>query len=301
MNCKKCGYSIADGDQFCKNCGEPVTVPSVGQANIGDQVVNNNQNMQFQQPVNSQPNPQIMSGAMPQNPVEPNYQPQWMNGYNNSNPVPTNSPKNGLNNKNIVLAFGCVVCVLTLVLISMLFKNDNKSLNNSTPNNSQSGTLISNKTYKVNFKGFTLDIPDNLIYEENNDILYIGDEDGTWMTMLEVEEGSYSQIKANINSLPLAMQNNGFTSSDATEKAINGMNFITLEISNGGQNAIAAVTRANAMYFFALTVITQDNDFNYDLLKTFVPIINSAQYTGVTNHIESDIKLDINSIAELAK
>ena len=315
MNCKKCGFPITNGDQFCKNCGEPVMAVNNVDQSMNGQVMNN-QNMQFQQPVNgqsnlqyvnSQPNPQMINEAMPTPSVEPSVQQPWMNNYNQASPNMNNNAdtKKGLNTKYIMIGLGTVICVLALVLIaSMVLKKDNTSLNNSgagSNNNPVTPSQVSNKAYKVNFKGFTLNIPDNLIYEEMNGDLYISDEEGTWVTILEVEQGSYATLKQNINLLQNSMQQAGYTCDSAQEKTIDGMDFITMEISMSGENAIAAITKANSMYIFGLTVITQDNDINYDLLKTFVPILNSAQYSETLNKIEPAINFDLDSIKDLAQ
>ncbi len=69
----------------------------------------------------------------------------------------------------------------------MLGGNDDTS--GLTGGNTNSGIAqTGNKgSYKVSFKGFSFNIPDNLVYEEDSGILMIGDEEGTWVAQIEIE------------------------------------------------------------------------------------------------------------------
>ena len=124
---------------------------------------------------------------------------------------------------------------------------------------------------------------------------------GTWVTQIELEQGNFSQLQANKSQLQSVMQQSGFTSSIAQEKTLGGVNFITLEISSSGTNAIAALAKANSMYFIGITAFNQDNEFDYSLLERIAPIISSVSYSGETNNIESNTKLDMSGISGLAK
>ena len=74
-----------------------------------------------------------------------------------------------------------------------------------------------------------------------------------------------------------------------------------MEVSVSGQKAIAALAKANSMYFIGITAMNQDNDIDYKLLEKIAPIISSAESTTVTNNMSSNTKLDMSGFAELAK
>ena len=251
MNCTKCGAPLMEGDQFCKACGTPVTAPVTP---------NNFQPQQPMEMVNQQP----MQPNMPVN----------QNGYqNNYNQQPKqNSPV-----KYIVIG---IVAVVVIVIVGIIIINliKNKSGSGSGPSISDNpGTNQTvNKTYKVNLNGFTFAIPDNLLYDVSNGTLRIGDEDNTWVAQIEMNEGSFAQLKARKNQLRSQMEKIGYGCSDAVEKTVKGVEFITMEISYGGQNALAALTKANSMYLVAVTILNVDNEFDYDLLNTIAPIIDSV-------------------------
>lgn len=288
MNCKKCGSPLAENDQFCKNCG--ATVNAQEEQSVSQQPMNPKPE-QVQQPMNNQ--------AYQQPNYSNNGQPAWQNGYN---PTPNfQQQKPNSNVKYIVIGVVVVVAIFAGMFIFNSLGN-NGGTSYSGGSGSSSVTKTSNKSYKVNFKGFTFTIPDNLVYEEDDGVLLIGDEDGTWVTQLELEQGSFSQLKANKNQLQAMMQQNGYTCTAAVEKTLGGIDFITMEISASGQKAIAALAKANAMYFIGVTAMNQDNDYDYKLLETIAPIIESAESTSsATNNLSTNTKLDMSGFAELAK
>lgn len=297
MNCKKCGAILAENDQFCKNCGE--TANSQMNSVEGQIPINSNSNGINQSMNNS--NIQSSPNSYSQQPINNNQQP-WAN-YNNApmyNNQPVNKPSG--NGKYIAIGLAVVVGIFAIIFIvgMIVNKDDNSSL---TSGGSSNVTQTSSKSnYKVSFKGFTFEIPDNMVYEEDNGVLLIGDEEGTWATQLELEQGSFAQLKANKGQLQALMTQNGYTSSIASEKTLGGVEFITMEISASGQKAIAALAKANSMYFIGVTAMNQDNEFDYKLLETIAPVISSAQYTGsTTNNMNGFTNFNMDGISDLAK
>ena len=260
MNCKKCGALLTENDQFCKNCGATVNAQEehsgVQQIQQGGQ-----SDMMQQQPMNNQ--------QLQQNYENVNSN-EWQNSYNLTPNF--QQQKSNSNVKYIVIGV-----VIAAVIFAGMFIFDFMKDNNGVTSYGGSSMGTSTKSYKVNFKGFTFKVPDNLVYEEDNGVLLIGDEDGTWVTQLELGQGSFSQLKANKNQLQAMMQQNGYTCTAAAEKTLGGVDFITMEVSMSGQKAIVAVAKANAMYFIGITAMNQDNDIDYKLLEKIAPIITSAE------------------------
>ncbi|MBE6153842.1 MAG: zinc ribbon domain-containing protein [Firmicutes bacterium] len=294
MNCKKCGAPLVENDQFCKSCGAAVNETSA-QNNVGGSQPTFTQN-EFggaQQPMNNG------MGGQPMN----NYQ-QPTNGYMNSyNSQPMyNQPPKSNNTKFILIGIGVAVAVVVVaILIFALGGNDNNAGGNYGGTN-DGGTTINNKsTYTVNFKGFTFKIPTDLVYETQSDAILLGDEDGTWASYIEVIEGSYNQLLSNKNQLQGIYQQQGFTSSAAATKTVGGLDFITLEISKGGQNALLGLAKANSMNVFGITAYTQANDFDYDLLETVSSILKTAEFNNATNNMSGFEKVDMSGISGLAQ
>lgn len=292
MNCKKCGSPLTENDQFCKSCGTPVN-----ESTITNQ--ESNMNVGSTQSVGGYQNP-TPNMNMEQNST----QPSWATGYNTQ---PTynqmQQQKGNGNGKFIIIGIIIAVAIFAGIIVVGMLGGDDDTTTGLTGGNNNSGITQSGSkgSYKVSFKGFNFNVPDNLVYEEDSGVLMIGDEEGTWVAQIEIEEGNFAQIKANKGQLQSMMQQSGFTSSIAQEKTLGGVEFITMEISASGQNAIAALTKANSMYFMGVTAMNLDNEFDYSLLETIAPIISSASMSGATSNMEIGSRLDMNKIAEIAK
>lgn len=277
MNCKKCGAPLSVGDQFCKSCGASVSAES---NNIGtNNIVNNTVNESLS-----------------------NSQSTWNQANQSSSyhSMSNNNGNSGNNAKYIILGVVVVAIIIALVLAFYFVFGNSSPKEGDNPN--PDAVQTSNKSsYKVNFKGFTFSIPDDLIYEVSGDLLFIGDELGTWMAQVEVEQGSFAQLSANINQLQPVLQQSGYTVSAAEEKILGGLQYITLEINAGGQNAIVGLAKVNSMHFAAVTALNLDNEFDYSILETVAPIINSAELSETTTNMEASTNIDMSGILPFAQ
>ena len=284
MNCKKCGFQLMENAQFCKNCGAPVNNTSVQNNNEG---LNSQQTQIYTQPTAQQSSvsQQPMNNTVTQ-------QPSWASGYNAQSINQTSK-----NNNTKFIIIGIIVAVVIagiIIAISAFGGNKSNNLENNIANNS-------NSNYTVKFNGFTFKIPTNLVYETQSDAILLGDEEGTWAAYIKVTKGSYSQMLSKKDQLQSIYQSMGFTSSEAVEKTIGGMSFITLEISKSGQNALLGITKANSMNIFAIAAYNLDNEYDYKLLETVSSILSSAEYSSETNNMSVFEKPDMSGISELAK
>ena len=294
MNCKKCGSILTANDQFCKGCGTPVSVASV--TNPG---VNQTLNSSVSTPQNSmnyQTHTTNNAGM-----GQASSQPLYNNSYNtqpNYNKIPQQKNNNIL---FIILGVVIVVAIFAAILIVGMLNNKDKNGNLTENNNPEINQTENSSTYKVILDGFELKIPDNLVFEEDDEGLMIGDEDGTWVAQLIISQGSFAQLKTNKNQLQSLLQQQGMTSSAAQLKTLKNVEFITMEVTSSGQNAIMAMAKANSMYFVAITAFDIDNEFNYTILETVAPIISSISISDKTSNMEIGTNINFDSISELAK
>ena len=268
MNCKKCGAALAANDQFCKNCGTPVNA----QQNVSNQGVNMNS---------------TSNGV--------NY-----NGMGNTQP----NGFNGQNNKNLMfIIIGVViVAVIALVVVLLLPKGDKASNGSTTDNSTTTPSQVANtSTYKVPFGGFTFNIPDNLVFQEDNGVLLIGDAEGTWAVQLHVKEASYSQLKSRMSQLQSAFQQSGIEASAFEEKSFGGVNYITSEVGVSGQYGILAISELNSMNIVYILAMNVNNDFDYSILETIAPVISSATMDSATTNMAPINGFDLNQMIELTK
>lgn len=296
MNCKKCGFQLTVNDQFCKNCGTPIDNTSVQNNNVGlgsqqtqtyTQPAMQQQSV-FQQPINNYGQP-----SMPQQSMQ---QPSWTSGYNAQPIKPTNKNSNA---KFIIIGIIIVAVIVGIIVAIGIFSG--KKSNNSGTNSGGASTVNNNSVYTVKFKGFTFKIPTDLIYETQLDSIFLGNEADTWGVSIEVVEGSYSQMLSKKSLLQSTYQSSGYTASAAIERTINGMSFITLEVSKSGTNILMGLAKANSTNLFVIAIYTVNNEYDYKLLETVSSILSNTEYTGETNDINLFEKFDTSKIAELAK
>ena len=334
MKCNNCGAEIDANSMNCPICGVAVqgTQPQVSQPNqrmqqpimnqqFSQQHVMNQQQRVQQQPVmNQQP-------SMQQQPImnqqSRNQQYQQMNNQGNAqytnrpiqnpnmyNVQYTNNTGNNSGNKVIRNCIIVVVAVAVLVLAGfgvyfLITGNNRNNSNNGNANNNpgtqQEENTPSSSSYVVEYGGFKFYIPDNLIYEidNNNKAINVSDSDSTWMAQLTIGNNTqFQQLKKNTNSLRqrllTSISKYSGTVSEAKIETIDGKEFILLEVSYGGRNAIAAFTELNSMTSLAIELVNEDNDYNKDILKNIVPIVKNAEGKNTVKKIDDKMKTNNN-------
>lgn len=317
MKCNNCGADLGANDVFCSNCGTPVQKEST---KSNDQ----NENMYtYERNVNQQ---------QQQKPINQNY------GQANNYGQPYQKTKNAGDIVKIcigtlvgIIILAAIVFIIYSVMSALDKKNNDADISNnptstssSTINNNSSAvttpisnnqssavtTSVSNNkssSYKVNYAGFKLYIPDNLIYEMDytNDAVLIGDAERTWITQFLIKQGSFEQLKKNKNQLRtyLLQEFSAYNANvkDATIETIGGVEFILLECEAAGEKMLIGYAGLNSMYSACFTMTNEDNNFNRDLLKDLATIIDTAEYTGDSQYLKTNenIKLtDVNKAFE---
>lgn len=285
MKCKKCGYQLDFTDKFCTNCGKPVNelnmsnngdnfayqnmqTPSYSKVNTGSQIINNTPN-----------NQQTMHNVEKGN-----------DGYSFNQNYQA-SAKN--KNSNSIMAVVVVVAIVVAIVAVVVALNSKKS---SNMNPSDINNTNNKSTYAVSFDGFKFNIPDDLIYKESENYLSVGNQEETWFVDLEVMKLNFSQLKNNKNLIQTGCQMQGYTCGSATEKKINGVEFITFEITYYGENFLAAYAKINSMYTMAVTVDNQSDIDDNDLLEKAAQIISSVELISSSNNISVTQKPDMSII-----
>lgn len=303
MNCSKCGTNLGENDVFCPKCGTPVKKSEGTNANIKNEGMNYN----YERPMNQQSNGQ--------NYGNPNiYSEQYGNSKSSGSAVKTCVII------VIIVAILAAVGFVVYSVVSALNKNNNTPVSSGTPtqsttpsDNSGSVSQVANtqksSTYKVNYAGFKLYIPDDLIYEfdTTNDAINIGDALSSWVAQLSIQKLPFQQLKQNKSYLSsyfteyLASYNAKV--SNATVETIDGVEFILMEIDLAGTHELMAVSGLNSMYAACLEVANENNDYDRDVLKNITPILKTAEYDGETRNLETNGKIkttDINKALQKA-
>lgn len=288
MNCKNCGYAITQDDQFCKSCGTPTNISVQSNEGVGTSV-----NQSVSQPM-SQP-------TQPVQPTQQMYQ-QPMNTQSNNYQPTYQQPKNNNNNaiKYVLIGVGVLVVIALIIFAISNFSNNSSNNNNANSNVGNDGNIASNSTstYTVKNGEFTYKIPTDLVYQVQGDTLYISDEKGTWVSMVAMMQGAFSQLsEANITA---NLQSAGYNVINSYSKNFSGIDFIVSEISYQGTNELLAYAKATSMHIIGLEIVNQANEIDTSLLQKLAPIVNTIEHTGSGNNIATG-KLDIKGIAGLAQ
>ena len=322
MNCMKCGANLGENDMFCPVCGTPVQ--KTGTNGVGMQ--NAGMNYNYEGNTNGQPNYAQPNSYGYDNNNNMNYNNNNMNYNNNMNSNNVNNNINNSNNKssgNNTVKICVIVIIVVAVLVALGFigyavskainkKADNKdvgetpSTSNSQSENPGSVTQISNKrtsSYKVNYSGFNIYIPDDLIYEmASNGAINIGDNLSTWVAQLSVQKTPFQQLKQRKNQLSSYLSEylasfNAKTSNVTLEK-IDGIEFLILEIDLVGTHELLAIAELNSMYSAFFEIVNENNDYDRETLKNLTSIVETSEYEGDTKSIESKGKLDPSEIGK---
>ncbi len=317
MNCLKCGAKLEDNDMFCKNCGEPVTK----QNNSGESMYS------YDRPASQQMN----------------YNQQQMGGQQYSQQMPNygQAQKKSGNASDIVKIVAVTAIVITIIIaiglivssaISAFGKKKDEGQGNNTQiensivsnepgndpqngNNTQDGNTIGTEgvtpvvntggsTYKVNFEGFKLQIPDNLLYqvEAENKAILIQDENSTWLARLEIGNVPYQQLRKNINAissvLTQSLSSANVVVSPARAETIEGVEYILCDIEASGSKAVIGIASLNSMYSACIELYNVDNTCDTSALRNISSIISTAEYTGESDYLKVNEEIDFKDIGK---
>ena len=169
-------------------------------------------------------------------------------------------------------------------------------------------TTVSNQkntSYKVNYLGFKLYIPDDLIYEMDytNDGIVIGDAMQTWIAEFIIKQASYQMVKQNKNIM-VQYFNEHFAGynpkiSEARVETIDGVEFVTIETEAAGQSMLIGYASLNSMYTLCFNLMNENNDFNRAYLKYIASIVKTAEYTGESTYMKTNEKLNIQDVKKV--
>lgn len=232
----------------------------------------------------TQPMPNNQPAMQPTQPM-PNNQPPMMNNTTYGQPI-----NNQSNNNSKFIIIGVAVVVLVAVVVGAIFllgnKEDKKESETPSNTNTPADEEV-NKASKVNFNGYQFEIPSDYVSTLNDTQLLVTDARQTWVLVFEISTGSYDVIKSRRTQLIPAFQSRGQTAKNLNVKTIDGVEFITLEVTSGGTNMVTGYTKLDSNHTIVVVGANINGTLNYSLLNNAVPIIKSA--TASSSHaISSD-------------
>lgn len=266
MKCIKCGGEILPGQAFCTTCGTPV-----------QQQVNNVQGEKVNQNLGGQ-------GA---------YTPP---------PKKKGAPVIAI---ILILILVAVIIVGAIFMVKIIVDNSDSSTSTSSSrkkNNTSDdddvidnsiGNKVTNNTVSGNggnegssknnvvFNGFSIKVPNNLVYEISGDTISITDKADTFLINMQLKDIPFSSISAQKDAFADKMREMGVTVSKVEEKMINGNQCLIYEITESESNSIMALVRVNTKYTALCQVVDADyTTYNYKRLEDAVSIAITAEETS---------------------
>ncbi len=256
----------------CTNCGSPLMGNERNCGNCGAPVVQN---------------------AVPQQQVPMNNQPMQ-----NAPVAQQKKSKGGV----IFLIVGIIVVVLAFAIMvgGTLVLRGSKANPEDTKVQQANPVSTSTKFYKVLYKGYSLKIPDNYIYQITDGGLYVGDEAQTWAAQMDIVEVNYDNFVSSKTNVVQVLQSAGYTASNIQEKTAGGIKYLTVEIGVPGASGIYYFSKLNSMNTMVGIVTTVDGVVDYQLLEELAPIIESAEQSMETVNMSTDIPFDSSLFANMA-
>ena len=165
--------------------------------------------------------------------------------------------------------------------------------NNTTTNDQTTTPTFTSNTYKVKVGNYTYEISDDLIYSVSGEYLEIGDAENTWVTRMAVEEGSFATVENRMSQLESYFEQRGATSESAQKQTINGVEYITIEVSFNGANYLCAYAAVDATHVVYMMIYDLYNEHNYDVLDVLAPTVSSIKYSNTSVGIETSDNMDL--------
>ena len=268
MNCVRCGSPVDSGDKFCKSCGAPVG--TVNQPNVGVQSgsVNTLNNMNNAQPTYG------YSGARNQN--------------NGTNPI--------LVGIIAVLVVGIIVALV--ILVPKLNNNDSNNTKTSTPDSGNTVAPVASTGTKVEYSGYTFNIPDDVKYSLSDGYLYVADYGVTWAAKMAVINGDFNTLDQNKSLLKSELEANGYKIGTVETKTYAGLKILTLEAEVDSAKSILAYAKISSNQIICFELAAKSNTYKYDSLNTIAKIISSAKSSSnsFSTEVEFGTNIDLNKL-----
>ena len=154
-------------------------------------------------------------------------------------------------------------------------KTENKEENKETSTESSGNLTV--PVNKISYSGVTLEIPTTLLYRYEEETLVIYPENEEWAAAFAVSDGDYYTLKNKKAELAKEIENTGLTIKNYGVKFYGGTEWLTFETEYNSVNILVVYVNAKSNRYGALTIQTLDNTYNYNLLRTLAPVVQSIK------------------------
>lgn len=179
----------------------------------------------------------------------------------------------------LIVAIAVIGLIVGAVVLVPKLLNGGESTQPSTPGGGEVVEPVKVDTYKVNFSGYTFEVPTKYTYQivDDDSTLAIGDK--TKAAYIVVVDIDFDSLYIDTD----AMKESGVIVNDTGAKTLGSAQYKFAEVTINGDDLVIAYTKADDGYSFGMQVYNLSGTYEYDLLKDLADTFTTVKYTGETN------------------
>lgn len=208
-------------------------------------------------------------------------------------------PKGSKNVPKVLLFIVGIIFLVIGILIGNMFFSKNYCSTTSKPSVVSSDTkfVSDGKNNVTNVGTITYTIPEDYIYDKNDNGILIYEKNDTFRIYIQGVSGSYENISGAKNSIRETLRNNNYTINGVKELKSFDVEFTVFEATTNLVNRMLAFADASEGFVYYIEIVNINNTFDYDILEVVADIIKNAKFESVSSEME---KISISNISGLA-
>ena len=132
-------------------------------------------------------------------------------------------------------------------------------------------------TTDISYSNLTLKIPNTLLYQYENDMLVLYPQNQEWAAAFGVSDGNYSSLKTNKEQLANELVKTGMNVKSYGIKYFGGVEWLSYETELSKTNILVVYLSVKTNKYGAFTIQNKTNTFDYDILRTLAPVVQSIK------------------------
>ena len=213
----------------------------------------------------------------------------WSTKKNNPPDNNSNVTSNTESNSNVTSNINSNITIYSNTTSNILSNTMSNITSNIVTSNVTSNVVTSNVTsnvattnanyYATKFAGYVLQIPKTYaVVSASASQLQLMGTNAKDVAIISIKDGQYDTIKGNLSQLNAYVKQKGYTlNKNATVKNYNGVEFITVEISQSGQSMVLSYSKLSATKVVMIVFGTTSSQVDYSKFNTFAYTVKTAK------------------------
>ncbi|MCH5167123.1 MAG: hypothetical protein J1F35_04435 [Erysipelotrichales bacterium] len=199
--------------------------------------------------------------------------------------------------KNLMIIVGITFLVVGIMLGKMFFSKNYCTVPSTSVVSSKKKFVNDGKNNVTNIGSFTYTIPNDYIYDKNDNGVLIYNKDDTFRIYITSEKGSYEDISGAKNSIRESLKENSYTVNSVKEIKSLDIDFVVFETTTNLVNRMVAFADAGEGYIYYLEIVNINNTFDYEVLEIAADIVKNVTYEEVSTKMES---IGVNNVSDIS-